>query len=79
MATRELDIRGLICPVTWARVKREILTMTSGDLLHITLDHRPAVSDIKRNAADLGHEIIAATESDEGVWRLVLEYATEPS
>lgn len=72
METRALDIRGLICPLTWARVKRELMTLKSGDRLEVTLDHRPAVPDIKRNAADLGHDVVTASSQGE-VWHLVIE------
>jgi len=71
-ADRALDIRGLLCPLTWARVKRELLAMRDGEVLHVTLDHRPAVPDIKRNAAELGHEVSRVLES-EGAWQLDIE------
>ena len=38
--------------MTWAKVKRELMTLRPGDRLDVTLDHRPAVSDIKRNAVE---------------------------
>jgi tRNA 2-thiouridine synthesizing protein A len=76
METRALDIRGLICPLTWARVRRELLTLRPGDRLEVTLDHRPAVPDIKRNAASLGHDVLTAI-ADDGVWRLVVEVGDE--
>lgn len=71
--TRQLDIRGLLCPLTWARVKRELLSMSEGDVLHVVLDHRPAVPDIRRNAADLGHDVVNAVEQSPGVWSLDVE------
>lgn len=77
MATRALDIRGLICPVTWARVRKELLTLQEGDLLEVTLDHRPAVPDIRRNAGDLGHDVVSANEIGAGVWRVVVQVAEE--
>lgn len=73
MITRALDIRGLLCPLTWARVKRELLTLAPGDQLHVTLDHRPAVPDIRRNTAELGHDVVSAKETTPGVWELVVE------
>lgn len=71
--TRSLDIRGLLCPLTWARVKRELLQMQAGDTLHVMLDHRPAVPDIRRNAGDLGHDVLNANETSPGVWELDIE------
>lgn len=71
--TRRLDIRGLLCPLTWARVRRELLSMQAGDVLHVVLDHRPAVPDIRRNAAELGHDVVNVVEESAGVWSLDVE------
>ncbi len=70
---RSIDIRGLLCPLTWARVKRELLSLQPGDRLLVTLDHRPAVPDIRRNCADLGHDVASARERGDGVWDLVID------
>jgi tRNA 2-thiouridine synthesizing protein A len=77
MATRTLDIRGLICPVTWARVRRELTGLAAGDLLEVTLDHRPALPDIRRNTAELGHDVVSEALLSEGVWRVVIEVGPE--
>ena len=73
MAERSLDIRGLLCPLTWAKVRRELVGMAPGQTIEVWLDHRPAVPDIKRNALELGHEVVEATELGDGTWRLVVE------
>lgn len=73
MQERTLDIRGLLCPMTWARVRRELMTMGPGEELLVTLDYRPAISDIRRNSADLGHDVVRVDEVREGEWRLVIE------
>jgi len=73
VATRTLDLRGLLCPLTWARVRRELVTMVPGDRLEVTLDHRPAVPDIRRNAAELGHETTRAEAIDARTWAMTLE------
>jgi tRNA 2-thiouridine synthesizing protein A len=67
-----LDLRGLLCPLTWARTKYALGKLTAGDELHVLLDHRPAVPDIKRNAEELGHEVAESREIDPGVWELVI-------
>lgn len=76
--THELDIRGLICPLTWARVRLELSRLAPGDVLQITLDHRPAVPDIRRNAEALGHDVLSAVEDAPGVWRIELEVDDDP-
>ncbi len=41
----------------------------------MVVDHRPAVPDIKRNAEELGHEVLESRETSAGVWELVLRHA----
>jgi len=72
---RELDLRGLLCPLTWARTRYALESIESGGELRVLLDHRPAVPDIKRNAEELGHEVLLAKEQPElgrGVWEMRL-------
>ena len=73
-ATR-LDLRGLLCPLTWARTKYALGKVAPGADLIVLVDHRPAVPDIKRNAEDLGHEVVAVREVDGGTWELTLRRA----
>ncbi|HXN55149.1 MAG TPA: sulfurtransferase TusA family protein [Myxococcales bacterium] len=67
-----LDLRGMICPVTWARTKYALQMLAPGAELKVVLDHRPAVPDIKRNVEDLGQDVLAARELADGVWEMVL-------
>jgi tRNA 2-thiouridine synthesizing protein A len=76
MAHRTIDLRGLLCPLTWVRVRRELSGLLPGDLLEVTVDHRPAVPDIRRNAGELGHEVGPARPLDDCSWMLVIEVGT---
>ncbi len=67
-----LDLRGLLCPLTWARTKYALGRLAAGSELRVLVDHRPAVPDIKRNAEELGHEVLASREMPDGAWELVL-------
>ena len=67
-----LDIRGLLCPLTWARTRYALHRLAPGAELLVLLDHRPAVPDIKRNAEETGHEVISSEETSSGVWEMVL-------
>ena len=67
-----LDLRGLLCPLTWAKTKYALGKIAPGEELLVILDHRPAVPDIRRNAEELGHEVLSAREEPEGVWELRL-------
>ena len=67
-----LDLRGLLCPLTWARTRYALAKLQAGAELRVVLDHRPAVPDIKRNAEELGDEVVSSRESDPGVWEMVV-------
>ena len=67
-----LDLRGLLCPLTWARTKYALSKLPTGGELLVILDHRPAVPDIKRNAEELGDEVVSSRETMEGLWEMVL-------
>jgi tRNA 2-thiouridine synthesizing protein A len=69
----QLDLRGLLCPLTWAKTRYALSRLPAGGLLRVVLDHRPAVPDIKRNAEELGHEVLSARELGAGVWELRLK------
>ncbi len=71
----QLDLRGLLCPLTWAKTRYALARLPAGGLLRVELDHRPAVPDIKRNAEELGHEVLSTRELSLGVWELRLKRA----
>ena len=67
-----LDLRGLLCPLTWARTRYALSKLAAGGELLVLLDHRPAVPDIKRNAEELGDEVVSSRESEPGVWEMTV-------
>jgi tRNA 2-thiouridine synthesizing protein A len=74
-APTRLDLRGLLCPLTWARTRYALGKIAAGGELLVLLDHRPAVPDIKRNTEELGHEVLSSREVTPGVWEMVLRRA----
>ena len=67
-----LDLRGLLCPLTWARTKYALSKLATGSELLVILDHRPAVPDIRRNAEEIGDEVVETREPESGVWEMLL-------
>ena len=61
-----LDLRGLLCPLTWAKTKYALQRLRRGEELVVLLDHRPAVPDIRRNAEEMGHEVLLTREPELG-------------
>jgi len=67
-----LDLRGLLCPLTWARTKYALSRLQPRAELVVLVDHRPAVPDIRRNAEETGNEVLSSREIQAGVWEMVL-------
>ena len=72
MTRERLDLRGLVCPLTWAKTKYALGRLPGGAELLVVLDHRPAVPDIRRNVEELGHEVVSTSEPSPGTWEMVL-------
>ncbi len=67
-----LDLRGLKCPLNWARAKVRLERMTPGEILELTLDDPRGARDIPRAAEAEGYAIVEARAAD-GVWVLRIE------
>src|SRR5689334_4060671 len=67
-----LDLRGVRCPLSWARAKVRLETMAVGTELELVLDDPQGARDIPRAAESTGHHVVAITE-DGGVFRLTIE------
>jgi tRNA 2-thiouridine synthesizing protein A len=73
MKPREtLDLRGVRCPLSWARAKVRIEALATGAELELVLDDAQGARDIPRAAEAEGHHVVEVREA-EGVWRLTIE------
>ncbi len=65
---RELDVRGLRCPVPYVRAKPLAEALAPGDALHVLATDPEAPVDVGALAADGGHGFRAEQRGRE--WRL---------
>lgn len=70
--TSTLDLRGVKCPVSWARAKVVLEQMASGDVLELLVDDPRGARDIPRAAEAEGYAVIDHSAAD-GLWRLRIE------
>jgi len=68
-----IDIRGLVCPMTFVRAKLAIEDMEAGEVLKVTLDYPEALKSIPKSMKELGHETLSSTESAPGQWELYIK------
>lgn len=69
--TDMLDLRGVACPLNWARAKVRLATLSRGATLVLLLDDPRALRDIPRAAEAEGH-VVDPPQASEGAWRLAI-------
>lgn len=72
MTVHELDVLGEACPVPLWRTKEQLKKLKPGDSLVILTDFPRAVMNIMDLADNQGYPF-EVTETEAGVWRLVLK------
>jgi tRNA 2-thiouridine synthesizing protein A len=60
---RELDARGLNCPLPILRTKKTLNELASGQVLRILATDPGSVRDFQAFARQTGHALLASTES----------------
>ena len=62
---RELDVKGLNCPLPILRTKKALSEMTSGQVLHVLATDPGSVKDFQAFAKQTGNELLANSETDK--------------
>ena len=60
-ATKELDTRGLNCPLPILKAKKALAEMTSGELLRVVSTDPGSVRDFQAFARQTGNELVEQT------------------
>ena len=60
---RELDARGLSCPLPILRAKKSLNDMLSGQVLKIRATDPGSVRDFQAFARQTGHQLLSSSES----------------
>ena len=72
MARETLDLRGVRCPLSWARARVRLETMPRGAELDLMLDDAQGAADIPRAAEAAGHHVVGVVD-EGGRWRITIE------
>lgn len=62
---RELDVRGLNCPLPILRTKKALSEMSSGQILRVQATDPGAVRDFEAFARQTGNALLSSTEQGE--------------
>ncbi|MFC5300440.1 sulfurtransferase TusA family protein [Azospira restricta] len=69
---RELDVKGLNCPLPILRTKKALAEMQSGQLLRVLATDPGSVKDFQAFARQTGNELVSSGEA-ENVYEYVLK------
>jgi tRNA 2-thiouridine synthesizing protein A len=69
---RVLDLRGIRCPLAWAKAKVHLEQLAAGTEIDLLIDDPRSLRDLPRAAESAGHHVLAI-ESDRTPWRITLE------
>lgn len=61
---RELDVKGLNCPLPILRTKKALSEMSSGEVLRVLATDPGAVKDFQAFAKQTGNQLLASLERD---------------
>ena len=70
-ADRELDVRGLNCPLPILRAKKALTDLSTGQVLKVVATDPGSVKDFAAWSKSTGNETVEQTQ-DGGVFRFVL-------
>ncbi len=62
---KELDARGLNCPLPILRAKKALNEMTSGQVLHIVSTDPGSVKDFAAFSKQTGNELLSSAENNK--------------
>jgi len=67
-----LDLRGVPCPLSWARARVRLEAMARGTEIDVLLDDPRGARDLPRAAEASGHHVVAVVDEPFG-WRVTIE------
>jgi TusA-related sulfurtransferase len=67
-----IDLRGVRCPLAWAKAKVRLEALGPGTEVELLLDDPRSLRDLPRAAESAGHHVVAVDDAALP-WRVVLE------
>jgi TusA-related sulfurtransferase len=67
-----LDLRGVKCPLSWAKAKVVLETLARGEEVDLLLDDPQGARDIPRAAEAAGHHVVRVA-AEGALWTVTIE------
>lgn len=62
---RELDVKGLKCPLPILRTKKSLSEMSTGQVLRVLATDPSAAKDFQAFAKQTGNQLLSSSEADQ--------------
>lgn len=62
---RELDVKGLNCPLPILRTKKALSEMSTGEVLHVLATDPGSAKDFQAFARQTGNELLSSVEANQ--------------
>ncbi len=72
MRPEQLDLRGVKCPLNWAKARVRLESLPAGTILELVIDDPKGARDIPRAAEACGH-LVVEVMADAHAWRLLIQ------
>ena len=69
---KTIDIKGLVCPMTFVRSKLALEGLQKGQVLEIILDYEEASRSVPKSMQEQGHEMLLTDKINDTDWRLLV-------
>lgn len=70
---KSINIKGLVCPMTFVRSKLALESISPGQVLEIILDYEEASRSVPKSMEEQGHKSLLVEKTNETDWRLLVE------
>lgn len=71
-ADQVIDLRGDVCPITFAKTKIALEDMSLGQVLRVLLDYEPATRNVPRSAEMYGDEVLGVRATGAHEWEVLI-------
>ena len=68
-----VDLRGVRCPLAWAKAKVRLEALARGTAVELVIDDARSLRDLPRAAEASGHHVVRVDAPTEPPWRITVE------
>jgi TusA-related sulfurtransferase len=67
-----VDIRSVVCPITFVKVKVALEELRDGQVLEVHLNDGEPIQNVPRSLKDEGHKVTGVSRAEDGTYILTV-------